>query len=59
MRKPYIACSFRCDLVRLKKLTYIAHQQDITRSKLLLFLVDKRIAQYEHDHGEIPLDFEV
>lgn len=47
--------TLRVDQALLDKLAYIAEYEGRTKNRELEQMIKKRIAQFEKEHGEIPL----
>ena len=48
--------SLRVNPVLLEKLTYIAKFEGRSKAKEIEQLIKKRIAEFEKEHGEIPVE---
>ena len=49
-------CTLRVNKRIMAKLSYIARYEGRSRNKEIEYLIRKQIAEFEAEHGEIPMD---
>ncbi len=49
-------CTLRVNKRIMEKLSYIARYEGRSRNKEIEYLIRKQIAEFEAEHGEIPMD---
>ena len=49
-------CTLRVNKRIMEKLSYIARYEGRSRNKEIEYLIRKQIAEFEEEHGEIPMD---
>ena len=56
MSDDLVRCTLRVDKVLYKKFSYIAEYNARSINKEMIHLMKRRVAKFEEEHGEIPIE---
>lgn len=56
MSDDLVRCTIRVDRILFKKFRYIAEYNGRSANKEMIHLMKRRVAKFEEEHGEIPIE---